>query len=368
MLPIEGLHQTEAGALQVTVGLDVGDRYTYFCVVDPVGATVEDGRFATTPATAERWFRSRARARVVCEVGTHSPWLSRLAAACGHEVLVANPRRLRLIAESDTKTDRCDAEFLARIGRLDPTLLTPITHRGEQTQTDLALLRARDVLVSARTQMVNHVRGAVKAVGARLPRCSTAAFAKTARPSLPPALTATLDPVLDLVERLTHDLRAYDARVEQLCAERYPETERLRQVAGVGPLTALCYVLVLEDPTRFRNSRAVGAYLGLRPRLRHSGDARPQLRITKAGDPMLRRLLVGSAHYILGRFGPPTDLQQWGMTIAAHGGRNAKKRAVVAVARKLAVLLHRLWLTGSTYVPSRTHTLPVPVAHAAAAA
>jgi transposase len=125
----------------------------------------------------------------------------------------------------------------------------------------------------------------------------------------------------------------------------------LRQVEGVGPLTALTFVLTLEDPYRFEKSRSVGAYLGLVPASDKSGDRDPQRRISKEGDEMLRKLLVGSAHYILGPFGGDSDLRRHGEKIASRGAKNAKKRAAVAVARKLAVLLHRLWVTGEVYDP-----------------
>jgi transposase len=337
----------------VTGGLDVSDRYTYVCILNAAGELVDEGRVTTTPEALRRRFGGLAPMRLVLETGTHSPWISRVLEEGGHEVLVANARRLRLIAQNDSKSDRVDAETLARIGRLDPTLLAPIRHRGAATQADLALIRARDALVQARTQLVNHVRGAVKSVGGRLPKCSTASFPGQVREAIPEALRPTLAPVLTIIEAVSGELRRYDRQVEQLATMRYPETTGLRQVPGVGALTALSYVLTLEDPARFATSRAVGSYLGLRPKQHDSGASAPALRITKTGDALLRRLLVGSAHYILGPFGPDTDLRRWGTALAARGGKNAKKRAVVAVARKLAVLLHRLWVTGAVYDPLR---------------
>jgi transposase len=336
-----------------TGGLDVGDRYTYVWVLDASGAVIDEGRVPTTPEALRRRFGAQPPMRLVLETGAHSPWISRLLAECGHEVLVANPRQVRLIAHSDSKSDRTDAETLARLGRLDPALLKPIRHRGADAQHDLALIRARDALVQARTQLVNHVRAAVKSFGARLPSCSTDSFPTRARTAIPEALGPTLGPVLDVIAAISQELSRYDRRVEALAVTRYPETTALRQVPGVGALTSLSYVLTLEDPARFPKSRAVGSYLGLRPKQRDSGESAPALRITKRGDTHLRRLLVGSAHYILGPFGPDSDLRRWGLTLAARGGKNAKKRAVVAVARKLAVLLHRLWVTGEVYEPLR---------------
>jgi len=335
----------------LTIGLDLGDRHTEACVVDGSGEVVESFRVRTTQLGLERALSRFEASRVVLEVGTHSPWVSRRVTALGHEVVVANPRRVRLIAESDAKSDRFDAELLARLGRLDPSLLSPIVHRGEQAQRDLVLIRARDGLVRARSQLINQVRGFAKSLGRRCPASSAEAFAKRVRAALPEDCFPGLETMLGMVEQLTVEIRSMDREVERLCSERYPETAVLRQVKGVGPITALCFVLTLEDPQRFAKSRSVGAYLGLRSRQRDSGQQRPQLRITKAGDALLRRLLVTAAHYILGPFGPDTELRRFGLRLAERGGKAAKKRAVVAVARRLAVLLHRLWSTGEVYQP-----------------
>jgi transposase len=216
----------------------------------------------------------------------------------------------------------------------------------------MALIRSRQVLVGARTQLVNHVRGAVKSFGARLPKCPARSFHKRAPGHIPEALFPALGPVLETIGSLTQRIRDYERQLEAIAKERYPqETELLRQVEGVGPLTALTFVLTLEDPYRFEKSRCVGAYLGLVPASDKSGDRDPQKRISKEGDEMLRKLLVSSAHYILGPFGGDSDLRRHGEKIASRGAKNAKKRAAVAVARKLCVLLHRLWVTGELYDP-----------------
>lgn len=335
----------------LTIGLDLGDKHSEAVVVDGSGEVTETFRVRTTQAALDRALSRLSPARVIVEVGTHSPWVSRLVTRHGHEVIVANPRRVRLIAENDSKNDRFDAELLARLGRVDASLLCPVVHRGESAQRDLVLIRARDGLVRARSQLVNQVRGFTKSLGSRCPASSTEAFAKRVRATLPENGFPGLETMLGMIEQLTQEIRSMDREVERLCRERYPETEGLRQIQGVGPITALCFVLTLEDPSRFPKSRLVGAYLGLRPRQRDSGEQRPQLRITKAGDALLRRLLVTSAHYILGPFGPDTELRRVGLRLAERGGSSAKKRAVVAVARRLAVLLHRLWVTGEVYQP-----------------
>jgi transposase len=348
---------TIAKEAQVTVGLDLGDRHIQVCVLDETGEVIEEGRVATKPAALRRRFSGADPLRMVLEAGTHSPWVSRLLAELGHEVIVANPRKLRLIYQNDSKSDRVDAEYLARVGRLDPALLSPLTHRGADTQADLALLRSRNALVRARTRLISHARGTTKSLGARLPACSSATFVRKVEPCVPAELAPALAPVLAVIAMLSDEICALDEKIEEMAKERYPETALLTQVAGVGTLTATVYVLTLEDPQRFPRSRSVGSYLGLRPRQRDSGSLQPQLRITKAGDEHLRWLLVGAAHYILGPFGPDTDLRRWGLGLAAQGGRAGKKRAAVAVARKLSVLLLRLWVSGEVYEPLRNARL-----------
>jgi transposase len=335
------------------VGVDLGDRFSRYCVLDQQGQVLEEDSVATTGRAFRKLFGDRPAARVVIEVGTHSPWVQRLLQELGHETITANPRYVRLIYSSGSKNDQLDAERLARLARVDPKLLHPIQHRGGTAQADRALLRSRNALVECRTKLINHTRGIVKSMGGRLPSCSSSYFHKRVREELPDELKPALTPVLDAIGALNLKIQRLETRIERLAAKRYPETGLLRQVSGVGPLTALSYVLTVEDPQRFKSSRAVGPYLGLRPRQDQSGNLDPELRITKAGDSDLRRLLVGSAHYILGPFGPDTDLRRWGLALAARGKKNAKKRAVVAVARKLAVLLHRLWVTAEVYEPLR---------------
>jgi transposase len=237
------------------------------------------------------------------------------------------------------------------LARLDPKLLYPLKHRGKESQAHMAIIRSRQALVGCRTQLVNHVRGAVKSFGAGLPKCPARSFHKRASEHIPEALMPALGPILEQIGSLTERILEYDRKLETIAKERYSETELLRQVEGVGAFTALTFVLTLEDPYRFEKSRAVGAYLGLVPATDQSGDRDPQKHISKEGDEMLRKLLVGSAHYILGPFGSDSDLRRHGEKIASRGGKNAKKRAAVAVARKLSVLLHRLWVTGELYYP-----------------
>jgi len=341
------------GHPKMTAGLDLGDKYSYLCIIDQEsGEVMEEGRLRTSPETFRRRFASEeAPMRIAIEAGTHSPWASRVLEELGHEVLVANARKLRLIYANKRKTDQIDAENLARLARLDPKLLYPLKHRGEESQAHMAIIRSREALVNCRTQLVNHVRGAVKSFGGRLPKCPARSFHKRAKEHIPEALLPALGSILEQIGSLTERIRDYDRKLEEISKEHYPETELLRQVEGIGPLTALTFVLTLEDPYRFEKSRSVGAYLGLVPATGRSGERDPQKRISKEGDEMLRRLLVSSAHYILGPFGSDSDLRRHGEKIASRAGKNAKKRAAVAVARKLCVLLHRLWVTAEVYDP-----------------
>jgi transposase len=338
---------------RLTVGVDLGDQWSNYCILGLEGETLAEGQLRTTGEDVAAFFRALSAARVILEVGTHSAWVREVVVGCGHEVLVANPRLMDGTKRRKRKNDRIDANKLARLGRVDPQSLFPIEHRSTEVRQDLVVLRARDALVTARTQLINTTRGLVKSMGARLPKCSSPSFSDKVEETLPAEVREALLPLVRLAEALSDCIKVYDERIEKLGREKYGHTELLQQVKGVGPLTSLAYVLTLENPDRFRKSRDVGPYLGLVPKQEDSGDSQPQLRISKAGDVMVRRLLVGSAHYILGRFGPDTDLRRYGLRLCERGGKNAKKRAAVAVARKLAVLLHRLWISGEVYEPLR---------------
>ena len=336
-----------------TMGLDLSDRRGLFVVLDGEGEVRHEGKVQLTKQALGRLFGARPSCRIALEVGTHSPWVSRQLSELGYQVIVANPRQVKLIGQSKKKNDREDAMLLARLARLDPRLLKPVRHRGEQAQADLAQLRSRRALVDSRTRLINHVRGATKATGLRLPACSAESFATKVKDCLPRELVPALQPLLTSIALLTQQIRSLTRDLERLAEARYPETRLLRQVPGVGLICSLTYVLTLEEASRFRRSRQVGSYLGLVAGQRQSGDQKPQQHITRAGDPVLRSLLVQSAHYILGRYGPDSDLRRFGLRLAGTGNKAQKKRAVVAVARKLSVLLHHLWATGEVYEPLR---------------
>lgn len=334
-----------------TIGCDLGDKRCELYVLAPDGKSSRPKPIATTREGFLGFFEGRGCAHVVLEAGTHSRWTSQLLQELGHVVTVANPRKVRLIAENDNKDDEADAELLARIGRADVKLLKPIEHRGEMAQEHLAVAKTRDALVGCRTKLVNQARGLVKSFGYRLPKCDAAAFFRLTWEDVPKQLEPALLPVYEALEKLAEQIKRCDQQLKQI-AKQYLDVDVIGQPKGVGLLTALVFLLTLEDKSRFSKSRDVGPFIGLVPKKRKSSASNPQLRITKAGDPMLRRLLVQSAHYILGPFGAESDLRTWGLDLCKRGGKNSKKRACIAVARKLAVLMHRLWVTGEEYQPT----------------
>lgn len=350
---------------QLVCGLDLGDKSSTLCLCDAQGQVLEQRRILTKEPALARFFQGKEAMRIAIEVGGHSPWVSRLLGLWGHEVLVANPRKVKLIGHSRRKNDRVDAQSLADLASVRPRLLHPIQHMTEKAQQDRVLLRTRDALVRSRSQLISHVRGLVKALGGRLPSCSAEAFANKAAHELPAELKPRLERTLRIIAELTESIRSYTVEVQQLLQTQYPQGQWLQQIRGVGPITALTFVLTIGEPSRFAKSRIVGAYLGLVPAQRSSGQSHPQLRISKEGDPYLRRLLVQCAHYILGPHGTDCDLRRFGQRLAASGGKSAKKRATVAVARKLSVVMHRLLVTGQAYEALRGSAVEVPLKTAA---
>lgn len=333
-----------------TIGIDLGDKTHQVCMLNEAGQIVNEGKVNNTLSALEKMLAPLPPARVALEAGTHSAWISTALEGWGHAALVANPRKLKAISDSQQKSDQNDARLLAKLARVDPELLRPIRHRSAKTQADLALIKARHALLKARTELINHCRGIVKSQGARLPTCSSASFHKLGG-AVPVELREAIEPLMSSIAELTTKIYHMEHQIEELAQKEYPQTAKLAQVGGVGLLTALCFMLVIEDPERFAKSRRVGAYLGLTPGQDQSGDSDKQLRISKAGHGYVRMLLVLCAQHVLGPRGKPCELREWGLALAVRGGKAAKKRAVVAVARKLAVQLHALWLSPEPYDP-----------------
>ncbi len=335
----------------ITIGMDLGDRNHIAVVFDAKGHELAIAKVVNTSQAISAYFSAYPRATVAIEAGTHSAWISHLLTRLGCQVYVGNPRKLRFIWDSIDKSDERDARMLGMVCRLEPKLLWPVRHRSSQAHQDLAMIKSREMLVKTRTALINHTRGVVKTNGGRLPVCSTSSFVSRCTSHVPDQLWPALQPIFDTISQLSQQIKEQEQQIKRISRQRYPEAERLQQVPGVGPITALAFVLTLEDPDRFGKSRQVGPFLGLTPRRDQSGKMDRQLHISKAGNRYLRKLLVGCGHYIMGPFGPDSRLRRHGLGIAQRGGKNAKKRAVVAVARKLAVLLHRLWISEQSYEP-----------------
>jgi transposase len=320
---------------QLTIGLDLEDRSSFYCVLNGAGEVILEAKVTTSPEAMKEIFSKMPRSRIALETGTHSPWISRLLSELGHEAIVAHARNVRLIGQSRRKDDRVDAQTLARLARMDPQLLSPIQHRSAQAQVDLSVIRARYGLIRARTGLICTARGLTKSFGERIRGRNPKAFKPAMGETLSPQLQAALAPLLSALEAIPAQIREYDDQIEKLAEETYPEVALLKQVKGVGTLIALTYILTLEDPRRFRKSRDAGCYVRLQPGRRNSGQSEPQLHITREGDSYLRMVLVQGAQHILGPFGEDSDLRRWGLKLAERGGKNGKKRAIIAVARKL---------------------------------
>jgi transposase len=356
MAQLSALAEQEAGTL--VIGIDLGDRTSTYCIRRRSDqAPVSEGVVDTKAQAVVDAFSGLRPQRVVMETGTHCRWMAELLKLMGHEVIVGNARKLKLITENQQKSDKVDPRLLSKLGCVSVDWLHPVYQRSQETQNDLIVVRCREGLVEARTALINQVRGTVKSFGCRLRACGAEQFVKVAREGIPGLLQSALRGILAVLAELNEQIHGYECQIRQLCEEKYRETRWMMQVSGVGPITALTFRLTIEDAERFERSRDVGAFLGLTPAKRQSGKRDPQLGITKAGDGMLRKLLVNCAHHILGPHGQESDLRQWGLALIQAGQRagkkGARKRAAAAVARKLAVLLHRLWVSRQEYDPLR---------------
>jgi transposase len=334
--------------MRETIGIDLGDKVSRYCIINQEGEVVEEGSFRNQASSIEKHFGDQPR-QIALEAGAQSAWISRELKKLGHEVIVANPRDLKWITASDTKNDPVDARKLALLARTDTRLLAPVEHRTAEQQAELAVIRARDAILRARTLLINSARGIAKGFGVRLPKSITGTFGQRAVDALPEFLRKALTGLLAQIDALSREIAGYDQQIGVL-ASQHPELARLESIPGVGRLTAMTFVLTLGRAERFAHSRDVAGFLGLRPKQRQSGARDPQLGISKSGDPYLRKLLVQCSHYVLGHWGPDSALRQWGLA-KSQAGKKATLRAIVAVARKLSVLLHRLWVSRDSYKP-----------------
>ena len=346
------------------IGIDLGDTKHAICITDKLGKIIAEYSIPNTRKQIEKLALEYPKALFAMEVGTHSPWISRQLQKHGLEVIVANARKLRAIYTNERKSDLLDARMIAKLARVDPDLLYPIYHCSEDTQTDFLTIKMRNTLVEQRVNIVNAIRGSLKALGIRIPQATTVGITNVARPYLEkhhPEALPSMTPMLDILDELKAKIKQFDKSIDQIIATKYEAAQLIQQIGGVGPITALTFVLTIERAERFENPRDVGAYIGLVPRRDQSGNTDKELPISKTGSRYLRKLLVQCAQYNLGHFGQDSDLRRYGENIyltrnaknsnGKKGSRAAKRKAVIAVARKLSVLMLTLWQRECNYEP-----------------
>ena len=333
-------------------GMDVHDRKSNYYAIDQDGLEVGTASFYTTQEAFTQHFGDLKPSKIVIEAGAHSHWIGKLLESFGHRVVVAHPTRVRLIAKSQEKDDRVDAEFLARLLRADLKLLSPTYLRSETNLFFRGYLKVRGTYVKARTMLINTGRGLVKSFGIKLPQCVTEQFVeKVEGLTLPEEVKGLLIPLLAQIRHFSTQIEHFDREIEEM-AQDSALLRRFQEVPGVGPLVALAFMLHIGDPTRFSKGTAVGRYFGLTSGRRMSGEGGYQTRITKAGDPQMRTLMIQAAYGVM-RTKKESDLKNWANQLLRRMGeaRSARKKVAVAIARKLTVLLHRIWITGERYQP-----------------
>lgn len=346
----QGLAQMKQ-APRCYIGIDLACKVSKFCVVGADGKLRFRGSVGTTREELEATFESMVPAVIAIEAGSVSRLVDDVLSAQGHYVVVANPRKVAAISKNNKKCDEEDAELLARLVRVDPTLLSPIEHRTATAHEGLAMVRARDLCVRTRTAHMNSVRGMAKVFGLKLPSCDADAFAERIGKAVKEhPMYELFAPMVDLVGNLTKTILGFDKKLDVFAAKYMPRAKILQEIPGVGPVTAVAFALAVDNPERFPNQRAIGAYFGLVPRRDQSGEVDKRLGITKAGDPLIRRLLTQCAHVILQARNRDCDLKRFGERLINAGSTN-KKRAVTAVARKLAVQMLRVLQTGEPHDP-----------------
>ena len=333
------------------IGMDMGDKNHKAVGLSEDGEAVCRDEVPCTPEGVRAYLRRHPGALLAIETGTHCRWVSGIGLELGHEVLVGNARKLRMIWDSSRKNDWNDAAMLARVARTDRSLLSPVRLRGEGDQELMRLVKSRDLLVKSRTGIVNQIRGFCKSEGVRLPRCSAESFGRMEH-EVCASVRAVTKPLFAMLKELAKKIGVYDRMIaDGLKRMRGEDAALLDTIAGVGPVTAAAFLSAAGDVSTFGSARDAGPYFGLVPRQDQSGETDKQLRITKEGNEIVRRLLVTSANYIMGPFGKDSDLRRHGMRIAERGGKNARKRAKVAVARKLAVVMLAVLKSRAAYRP-----------------
>jgi len=335
--------------MTIYAGLDISDKSTHICVMDGEGKIVWRGVCATDPEVLAFTLRKHARdvARVVLETGSLSAFLYHGLIERGVPVVCICARHAKKALSARTnKSDVHDAEGLAQLARTG--WFKAVHIKDSATHLDRAQLKVREQLIKSHHAMVNQMRGLLKLFGLRMGKVTTPGK----RAERLEALYAQKSELRVILAPLVATLTALEAQISSSSrslkarAEADPVCQRLMSVPGVGPIVALSFKSTIEDPGRFDHGQDAGAYAGLTPRRFQSGEHDAKGHISRAGDPMLRSALYEAANNLLSRVKRPSPLQTWGKALATSKGA---KRARVAVARKLAVLLHRLWQSDTSF-------------------
>jgi transposase len=336
------------------IGLDLGDYEMTYRVVDGDGRPIAEGSASAEPEEVAVLAGKYPGADVLMEAGGSSPWVQRMLRERGLNAIVAKADIL--CGRRRRKNDPTDAAALAELMRMKSSLIVEVEHKSEDDAIDFVVLKSRDQLVKMRTASINFVRGVLKSFGVRVGRADADAFGRFAAPFVPSKLRSTIKPQLDFIVSLTARIKAFDVQIKKKVMTKHPQAVALAEsVYGVSHIVATAFVLTIFRPDRFRRARDVGPYLGLEPAQKASGTLDPELGISRAGNPFLRKLLVQSAHYLLGPLARDQkkagDLREWGLGLIRRGGKGAKKRASVAVARRLAVAMLASWKSGTPWDP-----------------
>lgn len=337
------------------VGLDIGKRKAHACVTTEDGTIVDEKSIVQRRDELAVFFSKYPKSRILIEASTSSEWVARYLTSLEHEVIVADPRFRLMYAAGDKKikTDRRDARALAvalRVGAFRRA------HRKSDDARALALkVKLRAGLVRARTRLIQQVRAACEYEGVILEKCNTRYFTDIVlEERLPDVLANSLEPSILQIASLQEAIGAIDAEIEGV-AETDAAVIRLKSVRGIGALTATAFRATLDDVERFKSAKEMTSFLGLVPSQNSSGDAQGRLgRITKTGDGLVRSYLVEAAHLIMSKRSPDTALKRWALRVAARRG---KKKAAVALARKLARILFAMWRDGSEFDASKTNAI-----------
>jgi transposase len=335
-------------AVEHYVGLDVSLKLTAICIVDGTGKIVREGAVASNPEAIAAFVKSHAPhvARIGLEAGATSTWLWTELNNMGLPIICIDARHAKAALKMQiNKSDRNDALGIARIMQCGWYKVVRV--KGLDSHAIKALLVSRALLVKIKRDLENQIRGLLKNVGLIIGRAKMNVFAVRAAELIEdrPELSAAVDPLLSAREAIEQQIVDLDRKVTRI-ARNDVQVRRFMTAPGIGAITALCYLATIDDPTRFHKSRSVGAYVGLTTRRYASGEIDWKGRISKCGDAMLRSYLYEAANVLLTRVAKWSTLKAWGIRLAKRSGL---RKAKVAVARKLAVILHRMWIDGTEF-------------------